>query len=435
MRFISGISYTNSELFVDKWQPHGWAEVYFPEIGWVSFDPTFGEYGYIDVTHIKLHHSTDPTEPSVKYEWLADKVTLNAGSINIKVNVVSQGTEHPEEILLEQDILSKEVDLGSYNLIKGIAKNTGGYYVATTLQLAAPKEIGILGRNKRTILLGPKEVKETYWIIRVSDHLNPNYWYTFPAVIYSEKNVSVADEFKVQLHSPHYSENDVRQLIVTNEDKSYSRRVSISCKLPKELFLNESKEINCTLKNSGNSNLNQVNFCVGGICETVDLPINQQYSTKIKPKTNKVGWNKLIASAENQLIDKKVAFDYAVMDAPKIKANSLYPESIHFGDNFKINLIINKTSFSNPKNIEITIKGGGVEQSIFLEELKEPQNLSMEVRGDRISKNNRYELTMSWKDQSGKSYSNSREIFVKGIGDTFAERIKMMVNGMIGLFQ
>ena len=49
-RFVSGISYTTSDLFSEPWQPHGWAEVYFPEVGWVDFDITFGEYGYIDVT-------------------------------------------------------------------------------------------------------------------------------------------------------------------------------------------------------------------------------------------------------------------------------------------------------------------------------------------------------------------------------------------------
>ena len=35
-RFVKGISYSTSELFSNPWQPHGWGEVYFPTIGWVS---------------------------------------------------------------------------------------------------------------------------------------------------------------------------------------------------------------------------------------------------------------------------------------------------------------------------------------------------------------------------------------------------------------
>src|SRR3989344_523358 len=40
-RFVSGISYTNSQEVVDavgsNWAGHGWAEVYFPEKGWARF--------------------------------------------------------------------------------------------------------------------------------------------------------------------------------------------------------------------------------------------------------------------------------------------------------------------------------------------------------------------------------------------------------------
>ena len=52
-KFVSGVAYTDSPLFTERWGGHGWAEVYFPEIGWVAFDPTFGEFGWIDVGHIK----------------------------------------------------------------------------------------------------------------------------------------------------------------------------------------------------------------------------------------------------------------------------------------------------------------------------------------------------------------------------------------------
>src|SRR3989338_6012417 len=61
-RFVSGISYTNSELFPEKWGPHGWAEVYFPDYGWVPFDVTYGEFGWIDPTHIKFKDSVDSDE-------------------------------------------------------------------------------------------------------------------------------------------------------------------------------------------------------------------------------------------------------------------------------------------------------------------------------------------------------------------------------------
>src|SRR3989338_8392816 len=123
-RFVSGISYTNSQEVISSvgsnWAGHGWAEVYFPDIGWVSFDITFDEYGYIDVTHIQLRESFDPDDPATKFEWLADDVDLHAEKLKLDADIQDTGTFVPEEIQLEQEILSNQVGFGSYNLIKGI---------------------------------------------------------------------------------------------------------------------------------------------------------------------------------------------------------------------------------------------------------------------------------------------------------------------------
>ena len=161
--------------------------MYFPDIGWVSFDVTFNQYGYIDVTHIKLRESFDPTEPAIKYKWLADGVELNKGELRFDVEVIKEGTVMPEEILLEQEILAPEIDFGSYNMIKGIVKNTADYYAATALNLAVPSDIEVVGRNRRNILLHPQEVRETYWVVKTPEDQDSDYIYTYPVLIYSEK--------------------------------------------------------------------------------------------------------------------------------------------------------------------------------------------------------------------------------------------------------
>ncbi len=304
-RFVKGISYTTSELFDENWLPHGWAEVYFPEIGWVSFDITFGEYGYIDVTHIKLRDSFDPAEPDTKYQWSANDVDLIAEPLKLAVAVKKQGNPIIEEILLEQEIVGEEVGFGSYNLIRGIIRNKADYYQATTLQLAVPPEIEILERNKRTLLLHPKETRETFWTIKVSPDLDHSYKYTFPTAIYSEKNVSSTASFTVVEGGPEYAESDVQKLTVQDEEKSYSRRVTFDCNNPQQLQLHEMRTVQCTIKNSGNTNLQDILFCLEGECKTLDLPINQQETIEKTVKAEKIGWNTLIVSAENNLIEKK----------------------------------------------------------------------------------------------------------------------------------
>ncbi|NQV91133.1 transglutaminase domain-containing protein [Candidatus Woesearchaeota archaeon] len=84
-RFVSGVSYTTSDLFDKPWQPHGWGEVYFPDVGWVGFDITFGEYGYVDVTHINLRDGFDPKEPATEFEWFANNVDLEAKNLDFNI--------------------------------------------------------------------------------------------------------------------------------------------------------------------------------------------------------------------------------------------------------------------------------------------------------------------------------------------------------------
>ena len=61
-RFVGGVTYTNTGYYFGN---HGWAEVYFPGYGWVPFDVTFGQYGWIDPSHVKLSTVQDSGESAV----------------------------------------------------------------------------------------------------------------------------------------------------------------------------------------------------------------------------------------------------------------------------------------------------------------------------------------------------------------------------------
>ena len=433
-RFVSGVSYTTSDLFSTPWQPHGWAEVYFPEVGWVSFDITFGEYGYIDVSHIKLRDGFDPQEPATRYEWLARNVRLEPANLDVNVEIVKRGTSQPEEIELEQEILSEEVSMGSHNLIKGILKNNEEYYAATTLHIAVPSELQLIGKNKRTILLKPKEVKETYWIVNVPSDLDPDYVYTFPAIIYSEKNTSVESAFIVQPGKPVYSWEDIQALIVPTEERNFSRKIALQCDYPRELKINQEAEVRCTLKNVGNAHLDGVAFCVGGVCEAVDLPINQETVSSIEIIGRNPGWDRIIVSAEHDLVDKRISLDYLTLDDPLVRMKVSSPLAVSFGQTVEIHLALEKESFATPRNVTIMLNGLGAEYSWEMAELAKNQTLVLDLGTERLSFTNDISLTASWKDQEGRLFSEQQEFTVKGIPISFSSRVKLIFNGIINLF-
>ena len=86
VRFVAGQVYSDKEKSFGN---HGWAEVYFPGYGWVPFDVTFKQFGWIDPTHLKLATEYDPSESSIGYTWRANNAKMNINPLDIKTRILS----------------------------------------------------------------------------------------------------------------------------------------------------------------------------------------------------------------------------------------------------------------------------------------------------------------------------------------------------------
>ena len=80
-RFVTGMVYTNME---SSWGNHGWAEVYFPGKGRVPWDVTFGQFGWVDPSHVKLDDDVDSGESSVNYKWRSRNIRRREQDSNCK---------------------------------------------------------------------------------------------------------------------------------------------------------------------------------------------------------------------------------------------------------------------------------------------------------------------------------------------------------------
>ena len=437
-RFVSGVSYTEQEQVVQtlgtQWAGHGWAEVYFPDIGWVGFDIPFNEYGYVDVTHLKLREGFDPDEPATTYSWVADGVTLKPLPLKTEVSITRKGSVVPEEIALEEEILAPAVGFGSYNLVKGVVKNTADYYVATTLQLAVPEEVKVEGRNKRKILLGPKEVKETTWVVRIPEDLQENYEYSFPMVLYSEKNTSVTDLFTVRKELKKYTQDEIAEVAVQDEDKSYSRKVGLECVHKGRVKMGNYMGVTCTIKNRGTLALENIRFCLGDVCEVTTVLPNTEKATEITVQGKIQGWNSLAVTAENGLVEKKSLVPYIVLDEPKIELTLAPPSELSLTNPAKFTMELKKESLAVPQNVSVILAGPGFENQWEIDALPEAQVLDLTLNDLPLTGKNEFTVRLIWKDDEGNEYNHEKSIIVKGKAQSFGERIKMMLNWMALLF-
>ncbi len=430
-RFVTGVSYTNSELFTEPWQAHGWAEVYFPEYGWVSFDPTFGEFGYVDVTHIKLKESVDATSASTFYEWKAREVDLETEELDFTVQIKSFGQQARDQVSLESETSAELVDFGSFNLIKATVNNVEDYYVASAVSLAVPPEIEILDEKRQSILLSPSEQREIYWVVHVQEELNDNYIYDFPYLIYNEKNTTTYGNFQAQEGSLSYSFDEIKTLLPEEEETTYTRQVSFDCDYPEIVAVEEKTALSCTLKNKGNAQLNNLQFCVDSSCQALSLPINQEFLLEEEGTFDEVGWQSVLVKAENEEFKKSEFINIKVLDEANINIESETSKDIYYKDPFFINFKVESSSFSTPKDLELVLESKFARNTWTISSLEEAEEIILELDSAGLAQENKFTLTGTWTDELGREYSLEEEIPVTVQARNFGDKVNLFLNRFI----
>ncbi len=218
-KYIYGMAYADIPQF-EGYGQHAWVEVYFPDYGWVPFDPSYMQLGYVDSSHIKLKDATDPDRIRTEFEWKATDVDVEAGDLNFKANKRSKtGSENiPYSMNLRP--VKSEVGFGSYNLIELEVENLKDYYIAEEFLMVGTEETDIKN-NHQKIVLGPKETKNIYWILKLDSDLDKKLQYQFPLAVYSARDSSEEISFGSDIKESVYNLGDIesfKELLESGQD-------------------------------------------------------------------------------------------------------------------------------------------------------------------------------------------------------------------------
>jgi hypothetical protein len=430
-KFISGMSYT--ELIETGWGNHGWAEVYFPGYGWVPFDVTYGEFGYLDPTHIKLNEALDAEAASTRYQWYGRDVDVITKSLDTSAEVKEMLGRTQPPLRMNVIAVKDEIGFGSHNLVEATVENLDDSYYSTELHLSKPLEVSILCCEDKRVLLEPNERKKVYWKIKIPESLRKTSVYTFPLVVWTTKNFTAQTSFKASLLSKEYSLSDINQMLSQRqqeESKVYSKNVEFSCQISKEEFyLEDTAFVVCSIRNTGNVMLEDVKVCGDDNCETFDLGITQAVSKDFIISTSSVGAAEFIVKAESLDISKTEYIKYTVLDRPIISINNLdYPYSVPYGNEFSISFSLNKMSLSFPKDVIIELHRNGVpiRRRVHIEELLGTQPLKLNLKSTDLGLNqNNFDLRISYKDDAGNEYLENK-VFSIMLTDVPASQVPLV---------
>jgi len=393
-RFISGFSYTNLDDFDNNWQPHGWAEVYFPGFGWVPFDVTYGEYGFLDSGHIKLSETLDAKGLSVLYESRGFSYTTNTENPNFDIEILSLGNSSDLSIDFSISVAEPMVGFGSENLLELHFSNNNNYYIAGSVNLGRTEQLNFSNYDI-DFLLKPFEEKTMNIIIETPNNLDSSFQYTFPILAVLD-GIYFNTSFK----------SKVNEQIFEFSEEEAELKGFFSCIYSNSVMFNVDTLINCQSDFTGT-------FCLNNLCNKEGI-FNISFENP--------GISSFIIYFNNSIISDSIPISIAVLDFPNISIfNISYPETINFSEVFDIEITVNKNSVSKAESAFLTIENIFSKQEFDLN--PEGHNLLINVDPSNLGFTNTFKIELFQDDE----LVDSKTITIK-TKTKFFEKIRLLLN-------
>ncbi|MCB9358924.1 transglutaminase domain-containing protein [Candidatus Woesearchaeota archaeon] len=418
-RFVSGISYTTADYLDSHWGPHGWAEVYFNDVGWVPFDVTYQQYGYVDPTHIVLSRSKDSTDDSTLFRWKEHGSTVEIGVIKTNTSLVSFSDDNAIQLSMRVDMFSQLISFGSYDLVQLEITNLRDSYITPILYMASISDIDIVSGNRKALILAPRETKKTYWLVKTSEFMDRGFRYTVPVIINSSLGASAESYFEIARGGDSFDQYSF-QNILRAEIEDTSDNILFSCNRNEssDLYSDAVIGVVCDVVNNENHNIPGMELCLKDECKSFDLDVDAAYKTKFNVKLEDSGINILSFKLSYDDIEKTNIVSVLVNDDPSVSLDNLtFPKEVGYDDAFNIQFVLKKESNTYPKNLRVKIIHPAFSETLSIEELRVEQDIILKLSGSILDPgNNELELVVDYEDALGNAYTETRHIDIELTG-------------------
>lgn len=421
-RFVSGLAYTSNPAFPNEWGAHGWAEVYFPGVGWVPFDPTFGELAWVDPGHIKLKESLDPQEPTTVFEWKSRDASVEVSDLELSAGVIETQGSEPFELAMGVSPVKPRVGFGSFNAVMVEVENLADYYVAYELLLTRVSDLEIVGGTARHVVLPPGGRERVFWKVKVRDDLDPGFQYEIPVQVYSLRNDSVRVGFVAGSTDPVFSEASIDSAIEQLQ-LSVVDPFDVACAFENDFVWEEYGVLNCRVRNREPTE-RAVNVCFQD-CEPVLLPPESFVPVSFRVPAPEFGANDAEVVVSDGPLVKRAVLSLVRLDEPRVIVKDVeLPESVSYGETFTLAFTLSRDSVSFPQKVSVEVTGGGAKAEVDVGELTVDQAVTINVRSDQLySGSPEFDIDVDFRDTRDRGYSTSREVSMDIVGVPLWKRV------------
>lgn len=412
-RFVSGLAFTNLEG-LPEWGGHGWAEVYFPGTGWVPFDPTYGEYGYLDSGHIKLKDSVDSNENSVEFSATGRGFTLKTEPLSFDVDVLGTTPRSFEFIEASIEPYADELRFGSYNVLTLNVKNLRDYYVSTRIEVGETSELEYIGEKHKNILLLPREEKDYHFLVKVSEDLDKNFIYTFPVAAFTKLSDPVETSFRATDEGTYYDRNVFDSLLA--EESFAQADVDISCDFKSPVL--DATTITCSFSGEGEGQI-----CINNDCEQTNLPAEKTLDYSRSPGVYTIPV-RFVSEDE----EKTAFITTHILDETRLAITDIeLPETIGFDEQAQLSFKVSRLSESAAAEKNITVKHKYFEKSWE----DSSGNYNLLFRGRQLhAGENTLEIIVEYVDALGNKKIEQEETTISLENLSFGQRVNLWLRAL-----
>lgn len=404
-RFVAGVSYTDLEEFDDPWGPHGWAEVYFPGVGWVPIDVTYGQYGFVDATHVKFKETLDAKQATVRYTTKGRSVGLDAQPYQIDTEVLKRGPQKSLDVDMKATVLYDDVGPGAFNLLTVALENRERYYLAFDLQLAQTKGLESVDDLRKSVFLEPSGGATVTWVLQQTGVLQTGYVYTYPLEVHAQGRVLRA-EFKARSGGPRYGAEDVRMHLPADTALPV---IGLACTGAPAVFVGMDLIVACEAAG-------REEVCYGTLCQR---PRNGQANFTIRMSETGVHTLTLRRKADEAYVTVDVQVPPDVL-VEEIKA----PKTLGYDEEGAVEFLLRAAPNSLPVNLETSVEHPVVAQTWTLEALDHPMRYRLVFPGEALEVGpNELRIRVKFDDQFGKSYERTETVLIEMKTTLFYQRL------------